>query len=263
MESALVVALLWLLFGGTHIGLAAGPIRGRLVARLGEGGFLALFSLVASVLFTVLVMYYAAYRWEGAPGLAVSSLPALRWPLMVFIAIGVVLMIASLAAYSESPYAIFNQTIRSPRGVERITRHPFFAGVALLALAHALLATRLVGTVFFSGLALLAIIGARHQDTKLLVRRGQPYADYLAATSIVPFAAIVSGRQRIVWRELPVGALAAGLVLTFALRAVHDGIFAHGGLWVIVGVLGGAAVATLQSWRRARRVGVVATSARV
>jgi len=51
--------------------------------------------------------------------------------------------------------------------VERVTRHPFFVGVALLASAHLLLATRLVGTVFFAGLAALAILGAWHQDRKL------------------------------------------------------------------------------------------------
>ena len=118
-----------------------------------------------------------------------------------------------------------------------------------------LLATRLVGAVFAGGLALLAIAGARHQDAKLLRVRGRPYAEYLSATSAVPFAAILSGRQRLVWRELPLGALAAGLALAFTLRAVHGAIFAQHGTWVIAAVLGGAAIATLQSWRRARRLG--------
>ena len=47
MEPALVVAVLWMLFGGTHIGLATRRVRAALVARLGEGGFTALFSAVA------------------------------------------------------------------------------------------------------------------------------------------------------------------------------------------------------------------------
>ena len=47
MEPALGVALLWAVFGGTHIGLATMPLRGRLVARLGEIGFTALFFLEA------------------------------------------------------------------------------------------------------------------------------------------------------------------------------------------------------------------------
>src|SRR5439155_441468 len=40
-----------------------------------------------------------------------------------------------------------NPPVRAPRGVERVTRHPFFVGVALLASAHVLFATRLVGVV--------------------------------------------------------------------------------------------------------------------
>ena len=86
--------------------------------------------------------------------------------------------------------------------MERITRHAFFWGLGMLAIAHALLATRLVGTVLFTGVALVAIGGSYHQDRKLLARIGRPYADYLAATSAVPFAAIVAGRQRFPWTDL-------------------------------------------------------------
>ena len=71
----------------------------------------------------------------------------------------------------------------------------------------------------------------------------------------VPFGAVVRGRQRIVWRELPVGALALGLALTSILWLVHDAIFAHGGAWVIGVLVGGAAIATLQAWHRSRSRG--------
>ena len=57
MEPALGVACLWLLFGGTHIGLGTDAIRGRLVARFGELGFTAGFYLVAAAAFAALVAY--------------------------------------------------------------------------------------------------------------------------------------------------------------------------------------------------------------
>jgi len=261
MEPAVAVALLWGIFGGLHIALSAAPIRARLVAHLGEAGFIGLFSLAATLSFGMLVRYYATHRWEGMPSLALGGVAALRWTLMGLVVIGIVLMVAGLAVYPRLPSALFGQPIRTPRGVERITRHPFFAGSALFALAHALLATRLVGAVFAAGLALLAIAGARHQDARLLASRGKPYADYLAATSGVPFLAIVRGHQRLVWRELPAGALAVGLGLAAVLRATHGVLFAAAGLWIVVAVVGGAAIATVQSWRRARRVGGAATVA--
>ena len=146
--------------------------------------------------------------------------------------------------------------------VERITRHPFFMGFALAALAHVPLATRLVGAVFQAGLAALAIVGAWHQDRKLAALRGRPYDDYVAQTSAVPFGAILAGRQRLVWRELPYAALALCLAAAVWLRAVHGAIFDHGGAWLVGVVLGGAAAVGLVSWRRARRARGLRASAR-
>ncbi len=253
MDPVLGVVLCWLLFGGMHIGLATGRLRAGLVARLGEWGFNGLFSLVAAATFTLLVRYYTGHRFDGPAGLAAGQVTALRWVLMAVIVSGIVLTIASLVAYPGSPTALFTTTIRAPRGVERVTRHGFFAGVALLGLAHALLATRLVGTVFFAALALFASVGAWHQDRKLLRRHGAAYADYLAATSVIPFGAVVSGRQRVVWRELAGGALVAGVLVAIVLRTLHATILAHGGAWVVGAVVAGGAVETVQSWRRAHR----------
>jgi len=72
-------------------------------------------------------------------------------------------------------------------------------------------------------------------------------------TSALPFGAVLGGRQRLVWRELPVAGLLVGLVLAFVLRAVHASIFSHGGAWVIGVTLGGVAILGIQDWRRARR----------
>src|SRR5262249_54119579 len=184
-------------------GLATRSIRGWLVARLGEGGFFFLFTLAAVGSFAGLVRYYAVHQFEGASGFALGADPVLRWPLMGLVVLGVVLINGSLAAYPHSAMALFRRTVPDPRGLERVSRHPFFVGVGLLAAAHVLLATRLTGTVFAAGLALVAFVGAWHQDRKLHALRGAAYGRYLATTSTLPFAAIVAGRQRLVWNELP------------------------------------------------------------
>jgi uncharacterized membrane protein len=253
MEPVLGMVALVLVFGGTHVGLATRRVREALVSRLGEFGFGGLYTLVAALSFSVLTWFYAAHRFDGPPGLALGAVPAFRWPLMAIVVAGIVMMVASLVGYPSSPMAVFSKDVRSPRGMERVSRHSFFVGVALLGAAHALLATRLIGAVMMTGLALLAVAGAWHQDRKLRRLRGEPYAAYLETTSFVPFAAIVAGRQRLVWGELSLGALALGVVLAVVLRTVHGAIFAHGGVWVIVGVVGGAAVAGAQSLRRVTR----------
>jgi len=79
MGPATTVGLAWLLFGGTHVGLSTRAVRARLVARLGEAGFTAVYFLVATVTFTVLVGTYGALRDAGAAGLGAGPLrPALR-----------------------------------------------------------------------------------------------------------------------------------------------------------------------------------------
>jgi uncharacterized membrane protein len=253
MRPALVVILLWVLFAGTHFGLSSQRVRTTLVERLGELGFLALFYTVASACLTALVAAYAPQRFDGAPGLALAGIPALRWALWTVSGLGLILAGPTLLVYPRLPTALFAQPTWSPRGTERITRHPFFVGFALFALAHALLATRLVGTVFFGGFAFLALAGAHHQDQRLVARWGKPYADYLGATSVVPFAAVVAGRQRLVWRELPAEAL-TGIGVALALRTWHENLFARGGVWFIGFFVSGSMIFGVSAWRRSRRI---------
>ncbi len=256
MEPAVGVALLWVLFAGTHVGLTSNAVRGSLVARLGERGFDLVFSLLATVFFALLVFYYAGHRFEGAPGLALGHTGALRWVLFASIAAGFALATAALVSYPLSPYALFTEgtgAASAPRGIEQVTRHGFLMGVILAALPHTLLATRLVGTVFAAGFVLFAAVGAWHQDRKLVARRGPRHADYVARTSSIPFAAVVSGRQQLVWSDLPLRFLVAGVAVAVLLRYLHDQLFAWGGAGIVAAVTGGAALEGVQSWRRARR----------
>jgi uncharacterized membrane protein len=257
LEPAIVVALLLGVFAATHIGLAALPVRTALVGRLGRWGFEWLYAAVAAVAFGALVAYYAGHRDEGALGLAMGRFAALRAVGIAAVVVGMGFVAASLADYPASPMAVGRDTVRAPRGLQRVTRHGFFVGIALVGAAHALLATRAVGAVLMAGLAAFAIVGAVHQDRKLLALRGAPYAAYLRATSLVPFAAAIAGRGQVVWRELPWLAFAAGVALAWLMRRAHGAIFDHGGLYVIAAISGGGLVATALAWRgdRSRTTG--------
>jgi uncharacterized membrane protein len=254
MDTIAQAVLLCLCFAGSHVVLATASVRDPLVRRLGERGFRALFSAVASVLFTLTVVFYADHRDVGPPGPALGRVPFLGGLLVTSAVAGIVLMAASMRTYTGGHYDPVRPGTRGPRGVERVTRHPFMVGLALFAGAHALLATRLVGMVFMLTLATLATLGPVHQDAKLRRLRGRPFADYLAVTSTVPFAAILQGRQRLAWRELPLGFVTVGLVAAALLRRAHDALFAARGLWVVLVVVGGAVVILAVSERRARRL---------
>jgi uncharacterized membrane protein len=109
-----------------------------------------------------------------------------------------------------------------------------------------MLAPTMAVGIFFAGLALLAFAGIAAQDRKLLARHGEPFAGYMAATSVVPFAALLRGRQAFTRDDsvirlivVPAGA-ALVFLLTHAFWSAYNGaVFA--GL-----VLVGGAFATLR-----------------
>lgn len=254
MEPSISVVLLWLVFGGAHIGLATKTPRRVLVNRFGEWGFIGVFSAVAMATFALLIHYFALHRFDGAAGPGLAAIPILRWVLVGLAAFGAGVMALSLFDYPVSAYALTARRAEyAPRAIERITRHGFFAGLGLLAAAHALLATHLVGTSFFLCLLLFTWLGSVHQDAKLLAERGDVHRRYMEATSTLPFAAILAGRQQLDLRGLPVPALIAAILLPWLLRTVHDSIFDAGGAYVVAVTGIGAGIASLQAWRAQRK----------
>ena len=233
------------------MGLASRPVRDRLQARLGRWGFMGVFYVVASLTFTALVSYYATHRFAGAAGPALAG--GLGGLLGAVGALGVVLVGVGLFDYPRSAYAFSNLEADTPRGIETVTRHPFFVGLVLLGTSHALLATRLVGVAFMAGLAAFALLGAVHQDRKLLRLRGAPYATFLSRTSLLPFGAVLLRHTPLSAAGLPWRSLALGVGLAVGLRLVHEGIFAHGGVYVIATTVGGALVFAVEEWLRERR----------
>jgi uncharacterized membrane protein len=238
----LLVTLLWLLFAGSHIGLAM--VREPLVRRLGERTFLWCFSLVAATSFSLLTAAYSVVKSTGPAGLGLATVEWARAPLIAVAAVGIVFLIGGLApaGYWGSPYAIEIGGVRQPFGLERITRHPVTAGTVLFAGSHALLATRLTGTIYFGGFLVLGILGSAHQSRKLRRRLGDPLARYYASTSAIPFAAILAGKQRLVPSELPWITLLIGAAIAYWLRTVHESIFAWYGAPVSIAIGGGGLV---------------------
>ncbi|MSP68433.1 MAG: NnrU family protein [Alphaproteobacteria bacterium] len=98
-------------------------------------------------------------------------------------------------------------------GVVAISRHPFLAGLCLWGAAHVPANGDLTRVILFGGAALFAgfgmIILDRHKRREL----GADWYRLAAATSAVPFGAILGGRARFPRDVATFGGAAAGLVL--------------------------------------------------
>src|SRR5205823_1818869 len=133
MTPAATVALLWLAFAATHMGLSSVSVRAALVGRLGERPFQGLYSLVAFAVFVPLVWTFFAHKHAGHWFWVIERGPALRWPMYVGMAAAFVLIVTALV--QPSPAGVVPGEAR-PRGIYRITRHPLVMGLALFATLH-------------------------------------------------------------------------------------------------------------------------------
>jgi uncharacterized membrane protein len=227
MQAAFSLALLWATFAGSHMILSSARLRPRLRARLGEQGFRGLYSLIALAIFVPLVGVYWGNRHAGPLLWTTIGPPAVATALNhVLMALALVLLASSLLPASAAPSAMQAQPegIARVRGMTRITRHPTLVAFALFGIAHLLVNGNLADVVFFGGFPLFTWIGARHQDERMA--RDRPgYRNVIAHTSIVPFGAILAGRQSLVPRELPLPGIVVGLGLATVLRIFHSTLF--------------------------------------
>jgi uncharacterized membrane protein len=185
----------------SHLGLSSDSVRGKLVKQMGEKGFQGLYSLIALVTLGGMIAAYVkashhVYLWLPGPGL--RHLPLLIMPIsLILIAGGVT---------TPNPSAVgMEDSLERPdvvRGVLRITRHPVMWGIVLWAVVHILVNGDLASILFFGGLLLTAGLGSLHLDRRMATAQGERWRRLTAVTSYVPFAAILSGRQSLVWAEL-------------------------------------------------------------
>jgi uncharacterized membrane protein len=119
------------------------------------------------------------------------------------------------------------QVKEHPRGMIRITRHPFLWGVALWALVHLAANGDLASTIFFGSLLVLALGGTTTIDAKRRRVFGDAWQRFADVTSNVPFAAILTGRNSLgpALREIGLLRPAIAIVAYTAFFALHGRLF--------------------------------------
>ncbi len=204
-----------------HLLLSHPPVRGRLVARIGEGPFLAVYSvLMIAALAWLIVAYRAApyvHLWDlggAARVFAAAVMP-------------VALVLAVLGLTSKNVTAVggerhFNAPVR---GVGTITRHPFLWGAGLWAVAHLAANGDAASLVFFGGIAVLSFAGMRAIDHKRSLKLGDAWRGIAARSPLVPFAAALAGRTSIDWAGIGWIRPVIGIALYVALVRYHALLF--------------------------------------
>ncbi|QYU66224.1 NnrU family protein [Leptolyngbya sp. 15MV] len=216
MMLLLIAAALWLFI---HLGIAGTRLRDAVVARLGEGRFILFFSIASFATIVLLVI-----GWQNAGTAFLWSAPDwLRWVLAIVMLPAFVLFMAS---HKRNPTAVGNKGLgEEPRGIQRVTRHPMLWSFAIWALVHLIANGDSASLVFFGTFAATALAGMPSIDAKLARRHGAAWQAFASKSSIMPFGAILAGRNRFVLSEIGWMPPVVGLVLWAALLHFHRTIF--------------------------------------
>jgi len=204
-------------FAGIHLGVAGTTIRDRAIAALGQSGYRVAFSIA-----TVVGLAWLVTAYNRAPYVVTWGM--LEWwkPFAIILMLPAsLLVVIGLTTPNPTAVAQENRLAQPPQGIVRVTRHPFLTGVGLWALVHLIGNGDVASLVFFAVWAVVALAGTVSIDRKrrrLLDGAWEPFA---AQTSIVPFAAIVAGRNRFSPGEIGVWRWGAAVIVYVLMLAGH------------------------------------------
>ena len=195
----------------SHYGLSSTGLRDVLVEKLGERGYLGLYSAVAFGAFYWLIEAYRAaplsILWVAPPALKLAMFPII---LLAFLL--VVIGIATPNPTTVGAEGLF----RHPdlvKGILRVTRNPFLWGSSLWAFAHLVVGGDVASLLLFGSVGALGAIGTILLESKKARRHGEDWERFASVTSNVPFGAILAGRQTLAIGEMGWWRLALALAL--------------------------------------------------
>ncbi|HAX88165.1 MAG TPA: hypothetical protein DCY91_18325 [Cyanobacteria bacterium UBA11370] len=186
-------------FAIAHSGLAA--LRPWGEKYIGARLYRVLFALVSLPLAVVLIIYFFNHRYDGSQLWQVQGIPGLKSLVWVLSAVSFLFLYPATFNLLEIAAIQKPQVHLYETGIIRITRHPQMVGQVIWCIAH----TLWIGTTFTLitsiGLVLHHLFAVWHGDRRLLARYGEAFEAAKARTSVIPFLAILQGRQTLKWDE--------------------------------------------------------------
>jgi uncharacterized membrane protein len=178
-----------------HLIPASRCLQAQLILLLGRTAYLTLYSLLSLVLLGWLIVAAqradAMWLWDPAPWQ--WYVPFIAMPMATF------LLVAGLV--SANPFSISLRSGTKPGPITVVTRHPVLWAFLIWATAHIPPNGTVVALLLFGAMALSSLLGFVLIDAKARKRLGpERWRKEAAGTSVLPFAALLSGRAR--WRAL-------------------------------------------------------------
>jgi uncharacterized membrane protein len=180
-------------FAVAHSGLASLRMRGE--AIIGARLYRVLFALVSLPLAVILVVYFFNHRYDGLVLWQVQGVTGVKPLVWILSAISFLFLYPATFNLLEIAAIQKPQVHLYETGILRVTRHPQMVGQVIWCIAH----TLWLGTSFTLltslGLIVHHLFAVWHGDRRLQTRYGDAFLKVKERTSVIPFLAIIDGRQ--------------------------------------------------------------------
>lgn len=190
-----VMLILTLIFAIVHSGLAS--LRDSGEKLIGERAFRVLFAGTSLPLAVSTVVYFINHRYDGLQLWQLQSVPGIH-QLVWFSS-----FVSFFFLYPSTFNLLEVAAVDKPKmhlwetGIMRITRHPQMVGQVIWCIAHTVWIGNSVAVAASIGLIGHHLFGVWNGDRRLASRYGEAFDTVQRRTSIIPFAAILDGRQKL------------------------------------------------------------------
>ncbi|WP_028952970.1 NnrU family protein [Synechococcus sp. CC9616] len=198
-HSSLVMLLLLLLFAVIHSGGAA--LRSQAEALIGARAWRLIFATASIPSAVVVIGWFLAHRYDGLRLWNLQGVPGMVPLVWLGTAISFLFLYPATYNLLEIPAVLKPQVRLYATGIIRISRHPQAVGQILWCLTHALWIGSSFMLVTCIGLIAHHLFAVWHGDRRLRARFGEAFEELRSSTSVVPFQAVLDGRQTLVWQE--------------------------------------------------------------
>lgn len=186
-------------FALVHSGLAA--LRPWGEAKIGARLYRVIFASASIPFATILIIYFFNHRYDGLQLWQVREITGMMPLVWILSAVSFIFLypatfnLLEIAAVQKPEIHLYET------GIIRISRHPQMVGQTIWCIAH----TLWIGTTFtlFTSFGLIAhhLFAVWHGDRRLQRKYGDAFLKVKQRTSVIPFLAIVDGRQSLKWQE--------------------------------------------------------------
>lgn len=198
-DTHVIMLSLLLGFAILHSGLAA--LRPWGEKKIGARLYRVVFALASIPAATILIIYFFNHRYDGLQLWQVQGITGIKSLVWILSAISFLFLypatfnLLEIAAIQKPEIHLYET------GIIRITRHPQMVGQVIWCIAHTLWLGTSFTLVTSFGLIAHHLFAVWHGDRRWQQKYGETFAKLKARTSVIPFLAIIDGRQTLKWQE--------------------------------------------------------------